>query len=39
MGRPEEKAEGGVKEKEEPHEDQSDLHEHDISDERSEIDG
>ncbi|OGM39862.1 DASH complex subunit DAD1 [Aspergillus bombycis] len=39
MGRPEEKAESGVKEKEEPREDQSELHEHDLADERSELDG
>ncbi|KAE8139780.1 DASH complex subunit Dad1-domain-containing protein [Aspergillus pseudotamarii] len=40
MGRPEEeKAESGVKEKEEPHEDQSELHEQELANERSELDG
>ncbi|KAB8202571.1 DASH complex subunit Dad1 [Aspergillus parasiticus SU-1] len=39
MGRPEEeKAESGVK-KEEPHEDHSELHEQELADERSELDG
>ena len=40
MGRPEEeKAESGVKEKEEPHEDQSELHAQELANERSELDG
>ncbi|KAE8378129.1 DASH complex subunit Dad1-domain-containing protein [Aspergillus bertholletiae] len=40
MGRPEEeKAESGVKEKEEPHEYQSELHDQELAEERSELDG